>query len=982
MAIKNMATTALFFVQDASTGLGVPALTSGNFTSIKLAQDNILSAELQPIAVSGYGGGYYGFAVTAPQMNYGCIMPIVISSGNFQPYGVAMYTEQNYLPVNSGVLATNAATINTISGNLTNLDNVVDTVSGNLTSTSGSLAGWVWDEVLSGTTHNISRSAGRRLRQIGQYSIYEGTLPSQAGVSGNAIKLDTGASSVSGSYDPSMITITTGNGEGQSRMVYQYDGFNRIAWLDRDWKIQPAAGDEYQILADAGREHVNEGLIRAATSNTVQLNTGASTVDNNYVGQIVFIKGGTGQDQIRVVMSYVGSTQTVTVDENWDIVPGTDSTYVMLPYHIHESVLVSGFINGALGQIVASGNAAGWADVTPVTDLAGLSGSLATISGNLLTVQNNLSTVSGNVTTVSNNLNTVSGNLTTTNNTLNTVSGNVTTNYNSTISAIQNVQNSTFIAAAIPTILEIPDTGSVTVPVTVAISNDVGQAVNIDGSLMPSGTLTNDAGADLTSRLSAWSNPATGKYVVNYTNASGHAIEGLHWELLATVSGNMYRYPGFTQLVDTTAVDFTAADRAVLNAAAQQTTLVTVQNNLATVSGIVNNLPTISTIVTSGNAEGWNDVTPATDLAGISGSLATISGNLLRTEGTLNTVSGLVNNLPSIGQIVLSGNANNWNADTNPVTVSGFTPASLTQVVNSGNAANWNSVTSVDLSGISGSLNTISGNLLRTENTLITVSGNIAALNDVSITEIVASGNAAGWSNVTPATDLSGISGQINGLSGQMTLNNSIISTVSGNVTTLQNTVNTVSGNLNTGVTVTVSGLTPSALSQIVSSGNAANWAADTVNVTVSGLTPAALSQIVASGDAANWGADTVQVTVSGLTPQALSQIVSSGTTAGWAADTVEVDISGVSPAALAQIVSGVLNGTMTELTTDPGANPTLQQAEMLKYMDLRNKRVQEDPTGTNKYYMIHKNDNTVLASGKIEDIAISGIFIKGKLNF
>jgi len=139
MAIKNMATTALFFVQNASTGLGVTGLTSGNFSSIKLAQDNVLSDELQPITVSGYGGGYYGFAVTAGQMNYGCILPIVVSSGNFQPYSVAMYTEQNYLPANSGVLATNSATINTVSGKVDSTLNTVVTISGNLLRTENTL---------------------------------------------------------------------------------------------------------------------------------------------------------------------------------------------------------------------------------------------------------------------------------------------------------------------------------------------------------------------------------------------------------------------------------------------------------------------------------------------------------------------------------------------------------------------------------------------------------------------------------------------------------------------------------------------------------------------------------------------------------------------------------------------------------------------------------------------------------------------------
>lgn len=48
----------------------------------------------------------------------------------------------------------------------------------------------VWDEPLTGATHNLPTSAGRRLRQLGQVVLYEG-LAQGAGVGGNQIQLDT-----------------------------------------------------------------------------------------------------------------------------------------------------------------------------------------------------------------------------------------------------------------------------------------------------------------------------------------------------------------------------------------------------------------------------------------------------------------------------------------------------------------------------------------------------------------------------------------------------------------------------------------------------------------------------------------------------------------------------------------------------------------------------------------------------------------------
>lgn len=142
--------------------------------------------------------------------------------------------------------------------------------------------------------------------------------------------------------------------------------------------------------------------------------------------------------------------------------------------------------------------------------------------------------------------------------------------------------------------------------------------------------------------------------------------------------------------------------------------------------------------------------------------------------------------------LMMSGTdiANFSNLDT---TVSSRASSSeINNVVSSGDA-NW---ATADVSS------------LALQATLETVSGDIAALNDVSIDEIVASGNAANWSGVADVSDLA-----------------------------LQATLVTVSGdiaNIDTELDrVTVSGLTPGALSQIVASGNAANWDASASGITM-----------------------------------------------------------------------------------------------------------------------------------------------------
>jgi hypothetical protein len=128
------------------------------------------------------------------------------------------------------------------------------------------------------------------------------------------------------------------------------------------------------------------------------------------------------------------------------------------------------------------------------------------------------------------------------------------------LSAIQNVQNGTFIVAAIPQILERPDAGSTTISISVVFYDETGAAKNLDSG-NPTMTLVNDAGTDLSGRLGSWTNPATGKYLIDYTNTSTDVIEGLHWDITGTINSKLRRWVAFTQLTDTTAVDFTTDDR-------------------------------------------------------------------------------------------------------------------------------------------------------------------------------------------------------------------------------------------------------------------------------------------------------------------------------------------------------------------------------------------------------------------------------------
>jgi len=214
----------------------------------------------------------------------------------------------------------------------------------------------IWDETLTGATHNIATSAGKRLRQIADLVIYSGTA--QSGSTINTIKLDAGASASDGAYDPSTIAIIEGTGAGQCRGILEYNGTTKYAVVDRDWKTTPDNTSVFNIYADSGREHVNEGLAQAGGANTITLNTLASSADDAYNGQIVFIRSGVGADQMQIVTDYNGTTKVATTEGAWATQPDTTSAYVMYPFHMEEQSIADKVISTALTEDYGSAGAA------------------------------------------------------------------------------------------------------------------------------------------------------------------------------------------------------------------------------------------------------------------------------------------------------------------------------------------------------------------------------------------------------------------------------------------------------------------------------------------------------------------------------------------------------------------------------------------------------------------------------------------------
>lgn len=188
----------------------------------------------------------------------------------------------------------------------------------------------VWDEILTGATHNIATSAGRRVREIGAYAIESGTAQ---GGDAYSITLAATSSANDGVYNRNLLVLTDNTGVGQTRTIVDYNGTTKVAVIDRDWYIQPDATTDYQITPDDTPLVVDHGVARGGTPTTLTLRAIASAVDDTYLCCIVTIVAGAGRGQARLVYSYDGTNKIVTIcGENWTTTPDTTSVYVLMPY--------------------------------------------------------------------------------------------------------------------------------------------------------------------------------------------------------------------------------------------------------------------------------------------------------------------------------------------------------------------------------------------------------------------------------------------------------------------------------------------------------------------------------------------------------------------------------------------------------------------------------------------------------------------------
>lgn len=96
-------------------------------------------------------------------------------------------------------------------------------------------------------------------------------------------------------------------------------------------KIADSAIDRATFAADTGLATSRSNTAAAGAGGTITLDASASAVDSFYNDSIIYLTGGTGVGQSRLIVGYVGATKVATIAPNWATNPDNTSTFGIIP---------------------------------------------------------------------------------------------------------------------------------------------------------------------------------------------------------------------------------------------------------------------------------------------------------------------------------------------------------------------------------------------------------------------------------------------------------------------------------------------------------------------------------------------------------------------------------------------------------------------------------------------------------------------------
>ena len=172
----------------------------------------------------------------------------------------------------------------------------------------GTTADAVWDEILTGASHNITNSAGKRLRQIEEAFVHANGVIATV-TNGHTFTLDAGAVATADYYIGDRLQLVEGTGAGQSRIIVAYTN-TKVVTLDSDFTTNPDTSTLYEV--NAADVHVSlsdadqaQGFVATYTNTTtITLDAAAVATTDYYKGSLIVFTHGTGAGQVREITGY------------------------------------------------------------------------------------------------------------------------------------------------------------------------------------------------------------------------------------------------------------------------------------------------------------------------------------------------------------------------------------------------------------------------------------------------------------------------------------------------------------------------------------------------------------------------------------------------------------------------------------------------------------------------------------------------------
>ncbi len=148
-----------------------------------------------------------------------------------------------------------------------------------------------------------------------------------------------------------------------------------------------------------------------------------------------------------------------------------------------------------------------------------------------------------------------------------------------TANQVTALQTSLTMQADIPAVLEVATPDATVMFVLFVFTDATGLATDVDGDSVAV-ALTNNAGDDLSGRITNVTHHGQGRYRLTYSNTPGDAVDVLHWETTTAKSGITRRFVHSTQLI--TASGGGGGDATLANQTEMLADLDAIQTKLAT----------------------------------------------------------------------------------------------------------------------------------------------------------------------------------------------------------------------------------------------------------------------------------------------------------------------------------------------------------------------------------------------------------------